>query len=137
MAIDGPRFMRAHWWSLWSNATTIPYHFAAKGAAKGCAPREQAVAHNLNCIRIGKLLGSKALTLWIGDGANFPGQQHLVRAYERYLDSARQIYAGLPEDWRLLIEHKMYEPAFYATVIQDWGSSSREWCRSIDPHVFS
>jgi L-rhamnose isomerase/sugar isomerase len=87
------------------------------------AVRAQAVEHNLDCIRIGKLLGSKALTLWIGDGANFPGQQHLVRAYERYLDAARQIYAGLPADWRLLIEHKMYEPAFYATVIQDWGSS--------------
>src|ERR1700729_885518 len=87
------------------------------------AVREQAVAHNLECIRIGELLGSKALTLWIGDGANFPGQQHFVRAYERYLESAGRIYAGLPNDWRLLIEHKMYEPAFYATVIQDWGSS--------------
>jgi L-rhamnose isomerase/sugar isomerase len=87
------------------------------------AVREQAVAHNLECIRIGALLGSKALTLWIGDGANFPGQQHLVRAYERYLESAARIYAGLPDDWRVLIEHKMYEPAFYATVIQDWGSS--------------
>jgi len=87
------------------------------------AVRAQAVAHNLDCIRIGQALGSKALTLWIGDGANFPGQQHLARAYERYLDSARQIYAALPGDWRLLVEHKMYEPAFYATVIQDWGSS--------------
>ena len=87
------------------------------------AVREQAIAHNLDCIRIGQIIGSKALTLWIGDGANFPGQQHLARAYERYLQSAEQIYAGLPADWRLLIEHKMYEPAFYATVIQDWGSS--------------
>jgi L-rhamnose isomerase / sugar isomerase len=85
--------------------------------------RAQAVAHNLDCIRIGQQLGSKALTLWVGDGGNFPGQQHLVRAYERYLESAARIYAGLPADWRLLIEHKMYEPAFYATVIQDWGSS--------------
>ncbi len=67
--------------------------------------------------------GSKALTVWIGDGANFPGQQHLGRAFERYLESQRQIYAALPEDWRMFIEHKMYEPAFYATVIQDWGSS--------------
>ena len=87
------------------------------------AVREQAVAHNLDCIRVGAQLGSKALTLWIGDGGNFPGQQHLARAYERYLASAQRIYAGLPDDWRLLIEHKMYEPAFYATVIQDWGSS--------------
>jgi L-rhamnose isomerase/sugar isomerase len=98
--------------------------------------RDQAVAHNLDCIRVGQALGSKAITLWIGDGANFPGQQHFVRAFERYLDSAAKIYAGLPADWRLLIEHKMYEPAFYATVIQDWGSSlmaaqtlgPKAWC---------
>lgn len=85
--------------------------------------RAQAIAHNLDVIRIGQALGSRALTLWIGDGANFPGQQHLRGAFDRYLDSARAIYQALPGDWRLLIEHKMYEPAFYATVIQDWGSS--------------
>src|SRR6202140_1280554 len=87
------------------------------------AVREQAVAHNIRCIRIGEALGSKALTLWIGDGANFPGQQHLARTFERYLESSAKIYAALPADWQLLIEYKMYEPAFYATVIQDWGSS--------------
>lgn len=87
------------------------------------AVRVQAIAHNVDCIRIGEILGSKALTLWIGDGANFPGQQHLARAFQRYLASAAEIYDALPDDWRLLIEHKMYEPAFYATVIQDWGSS--------------
>jgi L-rhamnose isomerase/sugar isomerase len=87
------------------------------------AVREQAIRHNLECIEIGRVLGSKALTLWIADGANFPGQQHFAGAFERYLESAAAIYAALPPDWRLLIEHKMYEPAFYATVIQDWGSS--------------
>jgi L-rhamnose isomerase / sugar isomerase len=87
------------------------------------ATRAQAVAHNIECIGAGRQLGSKALTVWIGDGANFPGQAHLGRAFERYLESAQQIYAALPEDWRMFIEHKMYEPAFYATVIQDWGSS--------------
>jgi L-rhamnose isomerase/sugar isomerase len=87
------------------------------------ATRAQAVAHNIDCIEAGKQLGSKALTVWIGDGANFPGQSHLGRAFERYLESTRHIYAALPDDWRMFIEHKMYEPAFYATVIQDWGSS--------------
>jgi L-rhamnose isomerase/sugar isomerase len=87
------------------------------------AVRAQAVAHNIDCIEAGKQLGSKALTVWIGDGANFPGQSNLARAFERYLESQRQIYAALPADWRMFIEHKMYEPAFYATVIQDWGSS--------------
>jgi L-rhamnose isomerase/sugar isomerase len=87
------------------------------------AVRAQAVAHNIDCIKAGAILGSRALTVWIGDGANFPGQSHLGRAFERYLESTAVIYKALPADWRMFIEHKMYEPAFYATVIQDWGSS--------------
>ena len=87
------------------------------------AVRAQAVAHNIDCIRMGQALGSHALTVWVGDGANFPGQQHTAHAFERYLESAAQIYAALPDGWQMLVEHKMYEPAFYATVIQDWGSS--------------
>lgn len=87
------------------------------------ATREQAVAHNIECIGIGQKLGSKALTVWVGDGSNFPGQQHFRRAFDRYLESARQIYAALPGDWRMFLEHKICEPAFYSTVIQDWGSS--------------
>ncbi len=87
------------------------------------AVRAQAVAHNVDCIRIGEALGSRALTVWIGDGSNFPGQSHMGRAFERYLASMREIYAALPEGWRLFSEHKMYEPAFYSTVVQDWGTS--------------
>jgi L-rhamnose isomerase / sugar isomerase len=85
--------------------------------------RAQAIAHNLDCVAIGEKLGSRALSIWIGDGANFPGQSHLARAFERYLDSVGHIVASLPDGWQIFIEHKMYEPAFYATVIQDWGSS--------------
>jgi L-rhamnose isomerase/sugar isomerase len=85
--------------------------------------RAQAVAHNLEVIEAGVALGSKALTVWIGDGSNFPGQQHFRRAFDRYLESTRQIYAALPDGWRMFLEHKICEPAFYATVIQDWGSS--------------
>jgi len=85
--------------------------------------REQAIAHNLQCIEWGQVLGSKALTVWIGDGSNFPGQQHFARSLTRYLDSTRAIYAALPQDWHMFIEHKMYEPAFYSTVIQDWGTN--------------
>ena len=85
--------------------------------------RAQAVAHNIRCAELGAVLGSKALTVWVADGANFPGQQHFGRAFDRYIGSVREIYAGIPSDWALFLEHKMYEPAFYATVIQDWGSS--------------
>jgi len=85
--------------------------------------RAQAVAHNIDCIELGHALGSKGLTVWIGDGANFPGQSNLRGALERYLESMRAIYAALPSDWLVFIEHKMFEPAFYSTVISDWGSS--------------
>ncbi|MEE4011664.1 L-rhamnose catabolism isomerase [Roseibium sp. FZY0029] len=85
--------------------------------------RQQAVEHNLECIEIGKAIGSRALTIWIGDGSNFPGQTNFTRQFERYLDAAQTIYAELPEDWRLFTEHKMYEPAFYSTVVQDWGTN--------------
>ena len=87
------------------------------------AVRRQAVEHNLECIEIGRAIGSKALTVWVGDGTNFPGQQDFTRQFDRYMDSLKAIYAGLPADWRLFTEHKMYEPAFYSTVVQDWGSS--------------
>ncbi|MET0600045.1 MAG: L-rhamnose catabolism isomerase [Mesorhizobium sp.] len=87
------------------------------------AVRAQAVEHNLECIEIGRALGSKALTVWIGDGSNFPGQASFTRSFERYLDAMRAIYAALPDDWRLFTEHKMYEPAFYSTVVQDWGTN--------------
>jgi len=87
------------------------------------AVRDQAVAHNIECIEIGEQLGSKALTVWIGDGSNFPGQSHFTRAFERYLDSMKTVYGALPADWRVFIEHKLYEPAFYSTVIQDWGTN--------------
>ncbi|MDT0684377.1 L-rhamnose catabolism isomerase [Roseicyclus sp. F158] len=85
--------------------------------------RSQAVEHNLYCIELGRKIGSRALTIWVGDGSNFPGQVNFTRQFERYLDSARQIYAGLPEDWRLFTEHKIFEPAFYSTVVQDWGTN--------------
>ncbi|MFM5924812.1 MAG: sugar isomerase, partial [Novosphingobium sp.] len=87
------------------------------------ATRQQAVEHNIECIEIGRQLGSRDLTVWVGDGTNFPGQQDFARSLDRYLEAAAQVYAALPDDWRMLLEHKMFEPAFYSTVISDWGSS--------------
>src|SRR6266496_6082305 len=97
--------------------------------------RRQAIDHNLECIEIGKVLGSKAHTVWIGDGGNFPGQMHFRRALERYLDSMRVIYAALPDDWRVFMEHKLYEPAFYSTVINDWGVNYH-CARELGPKAF-
>ncbi|MER9351687.1 L-rhamnose catabolism isomerase [Mesorhizobium sp. M0514] len=101
---------------------TLSYKFGSLSHADA-GTRRQAVEHNLECIEIGKMLGSRALTVWIGDGSNFPGQVNFAKAFERYLDAMKEIYAGLPADWKLLTEHKMYEPAFYSTVVQDWGTN--------------
>jgi len=87
------------------------------------AVRRQAIEHNIECIESGKVLGSKALTVWIADGGNFPGQIHPRRALERYLESMHVIYKALPDNWHVFLEHKLYEPAFYSTVVNDWGTS--------------
>jgi L-rhamnose isomerase / sugar isomerase len=87
------------------------------------ATREQAVEHNIECIEIAKQLGSNALTVWIADGSNFPGQSNLSKVFDHYLESLKTIYDALPKNMLVFLEHKMYEPAFYSTVISDWGSS--------------
>ncbi|MFC2109888.1 sugar isomerase [Bacteroidota bacterium] len=87
------------------------------------AVREQAIAHNLDVINIGDKLGSKSLTVWLADGSCFPGQNNFQTAFQNTQDSLKDIYKGLPDDWKMLIEYKPYEPNFYSTVIQDWGAS--------------
>jgi L-rhamnose isomerase/sugar isomerase len=87
------------------------------------AVRTQAIEHNFECLELARALGAGAHTVWIGDGSNFAGQQHFRRALDRYLESLRGIYAALPDGCLLLLEHKLYEPAMYSTVISDWGTS--------------
>lgn len=87
------------------------------------AVRDQAVAHNLEVVRYGKELGTDVLSVWLSDGSIFPGQYNMRDALQRTEDSLQRIYAGMPENFRMLIEYKPFEPAFYATVIPDWGTS--------------
>ena len=87
------------------------------------AVRRQAVEHNLRVVELGEALGSEAITIWLADGSNYPGQMHLRKSFDRVLGGLETVYDALPDGWRLFTEHKPYEPAFYATVVQDWGSS--------------
>jgi L-rhamnose isomerase/sugar isomerase len=101
---------------------TLSYKYGSLSHANK-ATRQQAIEHNIECIEIGQKLGSTALTVWIADGTNFPGQQSLTRSFDNYLEACAEIYSALPKNWLMFLEHKMYEPAFYSTVIADWGSS--------------
>ncbi|GEN75286.1 sugar isomerase [Chryseobacterium hagamense] len=98
------------------------YKFGSLNAANEDA-RAYAVEHNREVIRIGKELGSKSLTVWLADGASFPGQLNFQAALSNTEQSLKEIYAGMPEDWKLFIEYKPYEPNFYSTTIQDWGTA--------------
>lgn len=87
------------------------------------AVRQQAIDHNLEVVQYGVELGTNVLSLWLSDGSNFPGQHNMREALQRTYDSLQQIYKGMPADFLLYLEYKPFEPAFYSTVIPDWGTS--------------
>jgi len=87
------------------------------------AIRKQAIEHNIEVIKHGIALGSDALTVWLADGSCFPGQLNFRKAFENTLESLQEIYAALPEDWKIFVEYKAFEPNFYSTTVGDWGQS--------------
>lgn len=87
------------------------------------AVRKQAVEHNIEVIRYGMELGSTSLTVWLSDGSCFPGQLNFRKAFQNTLDSLREVYGALPNDWKMFVEYKAFEPNFYSTTVGDWGQS--------------
>ena len=87
------------------------------------AIRKQAIEHNIEVIKHGIELGSESLTVWLSDGSCFPGQLNFRRAYQNTLESLQEIYAAMPENWKMFLEYKAYEPNFYSTTVGDWGQS--------------
>jgi L-rhamnose isomerase/sugar isomerase len=87
------------------------------------AIRRKAIDHLLDCVAIASELGSTAQSLWLADGTNYPGQDDLTARRRRLVASLREVYAALPEEQELLVEYKLFEPAFYATDLADWGSA--------------
>lgn len=100
----------------------LTYKFGSL-ANSDSAVREVAVEHNKRVVDLGVELGSKALTVWLADGTNHPGQADHRTQFERVASGLSQIHDHLPDDWQMYTEHKPYEPAFYATVNFDWGTS--------------
>lgn len=87
------------------------------------AVRKQAIDHNIEVIKHGIELGSKALTVWLSDGSCFPGQLNFRKAFQNTLESLQEIYSALPVDWKVFVEYKAYEPNFYSMTVGDWGQS--------------
>ncbi|MFF1709780.1 L-rhamnose isomerase [Streptomyces sp. NPDC058268] len=87
------------------------------------AVRRKALDHLLECVDIMDATGSRDLKLWFSDGTNYPGQDDLRARQDRLSEALRTTYDRLGDDQRMLIEYKLFEPAFYATDIPDWGTA--------------
>jgi len=85
--------------------------------------RRRAVAHVRECIEIAARIESDAISLWLADGTNYPGQDSLRGRRARLIETLHEIYDALGDEMELLVEYKLYEPAFYATDLADWGSA--------------
>jgi L-rhamnose isomerase/sugar isomerase len=85
--------------------------------------RRKATDHLLEAIDIMDATGSRDLKLWFADGINYPGQDDLRNRQDRMAAALRETYDRLGDGQRMLLEYKLFEPAFYATDIPDWGTS--------------
>ncbi|MEU4562606.1 L-rhamnose isomerase [Actinoplanes sp. NPDC023936] len=87
------------------------------------AVRRKAVDHHLQCLDVMRQTGSTDLKVWLPDGLNYPGQDSLRGRQERLAESLRAIYDAMDPNQRMLLEYKLFEPAFYSMDIPDWGTS--------------
>jgi L-rhamnose isomerase/sugar isomerase len=96
------------------------YQFGSFGH-RDAAVRQKALDHMEECAQIMRATGSKLMSLWFADGTNYPGQADLMERKHFFEDCLRQTHDLLPDDARMLIEYKFFEPGFYHTDVADWG----------------
>ena len=87
------------------------------------AVRQQAIDHNIEVIKHGIELGSDSLTVWLSDGSCYPGQLNFRKAFQNTLESLQEVYKALPDNWKMFVEYKAFEPNFYSMSVGDWGQS--------------
>ena len=100
------------------------------------AIRKQAIEHNIDVIKHGVELGSESLTVWLADGSCFPGQLNFRKAFQNTLESLQEIYAALPDSWKMFVEYKAFEPNFYSMTVGDWGQSLL-YANKLGPKAFT
>jgi L-rhamnose isomerase/sugar isomerase len=96
--------------------------------------RRKAVDHLLECVDIMDATDSKDLKLWFADGTNYPGQDDITARQERLADALATVYRRLAPGQRMLLEYKLFEPAFYTTDVPDWGTSLLH-CLALGPQA--
>lgn len=87
------------------------------------AVRRKAIEHHLRCIDVMDETGSRDLKVWLAEGSNYPGQADMRERQDHLHESLSTIYDRLGDDQRLVLEYKLFEPAFYHTDVPDWGTS--------------
>jgi L-rhamnose isomerase / sugar isomerase len=141
-------------WDAADDYGALRDHLAARGLAPGavnpnlfqepeyklgsvCHPdpavRRKATDHLLECADIARALGSTAISIWLADGTSYAGQDDFVARRQRMLECLQELADAAP-DLELLIEYKLYEPAFYATDLADWGSALLA-CQALGPNA--
>lgn len=87
------------------------------------AVRRRATDHLVECVGVAEEVGSDVLSLWFADGTNYAGQDSFAERRHRMLECLAEAYGAMPENMRMLLEYKPYEPAFYHTDLADWGAA--------------
>jgi L-rhamnose isomerase / sugar isomerase len=85
--------------------------------------RRKAIGHLVECIEVMDRTGSRDLKLWFADGTNYPGQDDVRSRQDRLAAALSETYDRLGEHQRMLLEYKLFEPAFYMTDVPDWGTA--------------
>ncbi|WP_432976380.1 L-rhamnose isomerase [Dactylosporangium sp. CA-233914] len=85
--------------------------------------RRKAIGHLLECVEVMDRTGSRDLKLWFSDGTNYPGQDDVRTRQDRLAAALAETYERLGEHQRMLLEYKLFEPAFYLTDVPDWGTA--------------
>jgi L-rhamnose isomerase/sugar isomerase len=93
------------------------------------AVRAKALAHLLECVQVMDAVSAadagaaRDLKLWFADGTNYPGQDDVRARQDRLAQALASTYERLSGDQRMLLEYKLFEPAFYTTDVPDWGTA--------------
>src|SRR3954468_1591265 len=98
------------------------------------AVRRKAIDHLLECVDVMDATGSRDLKLWFADGTNYPGQDSIRARQDRLAEALREVYERISPEQRIVLEYKLFEPAFYATDVPDWGTSYAH-CLELGPRA--